>query len=82
MLLLVWFSFQTGRGYIIGQGSDLCFFFCLGCICLICYCAGWIVQGDTVFYKAARYALFGIAGIGLLLSLPGAGVFRCTKYSY
>lgn len=81
-LLLAWFAFHIGHGSVVAQGSDLCFFFCLGCICLICYCAGWIVQGGTVLHKVARYVLFGIAGIGFLLSLSGVALFRYAKYSY
>ncbi len=81
-LLLVWVAFQLGRGCIIGQGRDLCFFFCLGCLCLICYSTGWVIQGTTVFHKAGRYTLFGMAGLSFLLTLGGALAFRCAQYSY
>jgi hypothetical protein len=82
-LFLVWFAFALGHGSVIAWGSQLCFFFCVGCICLICYCAGWIVQGGTVLHRVAQYVLFGIAGIGFLLGFIGAfPLFRCTRYSY
>ena len=50
-LILVWLSFQLGRGLVVGHSTDLCIFLALGSLGLICYCLGWVVQGDSMPFR-------------------------------
>jgi len=81
-LILVWFSFQLGRGYVVGHGIDVCFFLGLGCFCLICYCTGWLVQDHTFPFELVRLAAFVVAGMSFALSLAVSILFSYTKYPY
>lgn len=66
--LLVWFSFQAGRGYAIRYGKGVAVIVSLGCICLICYCAGWLIPESSPALRLLRTAAFAASGMGFILS--------------
>jgi len=78
-MLIMYFSFMFGFGSVGCDGRNTWFFFCLACMCIICYCLAWIVPPEPIHWLIIRVLLFSVASLILLLSLGCRSLLRYKK---
>ncbi|MCK5174413.1 MAG: hypothetical protein KAR47_13545, partial [Planctomycetes bacterium] len=64
-----------GRGGVVGSDRDVCFFSCLGSLCIIAYSLAWTITGTSTVVLLIRIALFVFVVLVLILILSALALF-------